>query len=105
MSDDNTHGGAEPPPASAGSRPVAWAIYHRDGTILKLTPASDEAADALRLEQIIDEWSDVDDVRAVPLYRSQTVNATERMVIESVIGMVGPGGIETTLRGLLKRLP
>ena len=49
-----------------------------------------------------EKWADVS-VEKCPVCGGPSLTVTERMVIECVIGIVGPGGIESTLSRLLER--
>ena len=74
MSDDSTQGGAEPSPASAGSQPVAWAVWSPafgypfgDAAIFK--------RNELAVEMCAMNGYGVDDI--VPLYRQPTLSDEE----------------------------
>jgi len=98
MNTDNTQGGAEPSPASAGSRPVAWAVMNG--------------------EKPLWVWYDKDaPPHAVPLYRhagnhgergKPALNDEEREAIEFAIRkstrLRDGGRTGAALRGLLERL-
>ena len=75
MSDDNTQGGAEPSPASAGSQPVAWAVEF-DGGVEPFCLSFDKG-------KAIDEAGGVG--RVVPLYRSPTLTDEEREAIKMAV--------------------
>jgi len=98
MSDDNTKRDAEPSPASAGSRPVAWAVMNGEKP---LWVWYDKYADA--------------PPHAVPLYRQPTLTNDEEEAIRGALGwllwceqnrQIGDGGRKdiATLRALLERL-
>jgi hypothetical protein len=106
MSDDNTQGGAEPSPASAGSQPVAWiAVF--DGH-----DADGEFVWADRGRAM--EWASArQGVTIAPLYLQPqpTLTDAEREAIESCIWDYeqcdddeGCANMVSTLRGLLERL-
>jgi len=96
MSDDNTHDGKEPSPASAGSRPVAWRAYADDGseTVHLFYEQARAAAD---------EWN----WSVEPLYRSSTLTHEEREVLLAIKADAAYRAMERTervVRGLLDRL-
>jgi hypothetical protein len=69
MSDDNTRGGAEPSPASAGSQPVAWATVSTEGaTAGTLWTFSDSIEAAFRKK--VDSYQPCD---IMPLYSQPQV--------------------------------
>jgi hypothetical protein len=81
MSTDNTQGGAEPSPASAGSHgsasrwngvPVAWAAVVQNGVPLCLAYHRQDAQGAV-----------VGMAQVVPLYRSPTLTDEEREAISA----------------------
>jgi len=86
MSDDNTQGGAEPSPASAGSHgsasrwngvPVAWAAVVQNGVPLCLAYHRQDAQGAV-----------VGMAQVVPLYRSPTLTDAEREALKKVLRRV-----------------
>jgi hypothetical protein len=91
MSDDNTRDAAEPSLASAGSQPVAWAVF--DGhDRMHLAPGYSEAESCA--EDIGGE--------IVPLYRKPTLTDAEREAIERAV--LGDDSFHAaTLRSLLER--
>jgi hypothetical protein len=96
MDTGNTQDGAEPSLASAGSQPVAWAVF--DGhDRMHLAPGYSEAESCA--EDIGGE--------IVPLYRKPTLTDTERTCLGYAIRKMdaeyaaGPAGV---LRELLERL-
>jgi hypothetical protein len=103
MSDDNTQGGAEPSPASAGSQPVAWiAVF--DGH-----DADGEFVWADRGRAM--EWASArQGVTIAPLYLQPqpTLTDAEREAIEAAIRSWPAIGVSRenvdSLRGLLERL-
>ncbi len=109
MNADNTQGGAEPSPASAGSQPVAWAVWSPSFGY----PFGDAAIfkrNEMAVEMCVMNGYGVDDI--VPLYRQPTLSDEERAAIEKAIGRELDaewyGGPEpdrvVALRGLLERL-
>jgi hypothetical protein len=117
MSDDNTQDGAEPSPASAGSRgePVAWGVFYGDG---KLHSSWDSHAKAECTAVTMRRFDHLG-VYVSPLYRSPTLTDEEREALEwaEVAAMVDAAN-ETdaddvvayerrtaTLRVLRERLP
>jgi hypothetical protein len=102
MNDDNTQGGAEPSPASAGSHrePVAWAVVLADGQRIYDVYGIEEEAKA------IDE-AVTGNHGIVPLYRSPTLTAEEREAVEVAAQAYADDHGErfaATLRALLERL-
>ena len=117
MSNDNTQGGSEPSPASAGSRPVAWVVALGgdgliiDGIFLRRTQA--EEACAWRNEHT------TYGARIIPLYEKPQTTLTDderesllfcyRAALPEAEKLGGNAGElcrmhRYTLRGLLKRL-
>jgi hypothetical protein len=98
MNDDNTQGGAEPSPASAGSHrePVAWAVVLADGQRIYDVYGTEEEAKA------IDE-AVTGNHGIIPLYRSPTLTDAEREAIAYYVGTGGPDRVDATLRSLLER--
>jgi hypothetical protein len=103
MNTDNTQGGAEPSPASAGSHgsasrwngvPVAWAAVVQNGVPLCLAYHRQDAQGAV-----------VGMAQVVPLYRSPTLTDAEREAIKESIKFAFPAShpTATTLRNLLQR--
>ena len=109
MSDDNTQDGAEPSPASAGSRgePVAWGVFYGDG---KLHSSWDSHAKAECTAVTMRRFDHLG-VYVSPLYRSPTLTDEERAAIAEAAGAYNDNDddeecakIAATLHGLLKRL-
>jgi len=77
MSDDNTHGGSEPSPASAGSRGVAaaWAAFADDTGDTGVT-----SLNRASVEEVANRmgWS------VVPLYRHPALTDEERGAVDRV---------------------
>jgi hypothetical protein len=104
MSDDNTQGGAEPSPASAGSRPVAFLVEGHGRYASTAVFLLQEDADAYRTTG----------ATISPLFRrpQPTLTEEEREAIEKAMGRELDaewyGGPEpdrvVALRGLLERL-
>jgi len=92
MNTDNTQGGAEPSPASAGSQPVAWMVEWTDHI------------DLFRSRSCA-EYVASGDVKVQPLYRQPTLTDEEREAIEESIKFAFPAShpTATTLRNLLNR--
>ena len=72
MSNDNTQDGAEPSPASAGSRPVGWGAVASDGSVVCMMRRRADVASYV-----------VDGTPIVPLYRSPTLTEAEREAISA----------------------
>jgi hypothetical protein len=107
MNTDNTQGGAEPSPASAGSQPVAWATVSTEGaTAGTLWTFSDSIEAAFRKK--VDSYQPCD---IVPLYRKPqpTLTDEEREAVEWFSNFARPqngpviGRHAAALRGLLER--
>jgi hypothetical protein len=79
MNTDNTQDGAEPSPASAGSRgePVAWGVFYGDG---KLHSSWDSHAKAECTAVTMRRFDHLG-VYVSPLYRSPTLTDAEREAI------------------------
>lgn len=103
MSDDNTQGGAEQSPASAGSHgsasrwngvPVAWAAVGKNGVPMWLAYHRQDAEGAV-----------VGMAEVVPLYRhpQPTLTDEEREAIAYYVGTGGPDMVDATLLSLLER--
>jgi len=100
MDTDNTRGAAEPSPASAGSQPVAFAVFGADGHCVG-TYATQEHA------RIVTEELACDGMVCEPLYRQPTLTDEEREAIAGAIASEhGRGAFAwaATLKGLLERL-
>ena len=94
MSDDNTQDAAEPSPASAGSQPVAWAVYVTSRAIPPLLYHSRPSLD----------WEPKE---LAPLYRSPSLATEERLAVEwaaTVAREQSQVALHKTLRSLLDRL-
>ena len=74
MNTDNTQGGAEPSPASAGSQPAGWGAVASDGSVVCMMRRRADVASYV-----------VDGTPIVPLYRSPTLTDEEREAIEWAI--------------------
>ena len=104
MSNDNTQGAAEPSPASAGSQPVAWAVWSPafgypfgDAAIFK--------RNELAIEMCVMNGYGVDDI--VPLYRKPMLEDEELKAIRraaAVAREMHDSRLEAALGDLLKRL-
>lgn len=81
MSDDNTQEGAEPSPASAGSRPVAWGAVASDGSVVCMMRRRADVASYV-----------VDGTPIVPLYRQPPLTLTDvqRQAIEAGVKALRP---------------
>ena len=100
MSDDNTQGGAEPSPASAGSQPVAWEIRRSDGALEAITRCVGMSEQILRC---------IGGGTILPLHRQPqpTLTDEERDVLDRLAHDASYRRMERTervLRGLLERL-
>ena len=94
MSNDNTRDGAEPSPASAGSQPVAWAVYVPNPAIPPLLYHARPSLD----------WEPKE---MSPLYRSPSLATEERLAVEwaaTVAREQSQVALHKTLRSLLERL-
>jgi hypothetical protein len=99
MNTDNTQGDAEPSLASAGSRPVAWAVeWKGDTTIDRSTFCYTE--DGARCKA--DECPALDGV-LVPLYRRPTLTDEEREAIQRAIDSQQDRAAEMHSRSALSR--
>ena len=91
MSDDNTQGGAEPSPASAGSQPVGWGAVASDGSVVCMMRRRADVASYV-----------VDGSPIVPLYRSPPLSDEEREAIMRAMYRV-VGADSAILWSLLER--
>lgn len=104
MNTDNTNGDAEPSPASAGSQPVAWAVWSPSFGY----PFGDAAIfkrNELAVEMCVINGYGVDDI--VPLYRKPTLADEELKAIRraaAVAREMHDSRLESALGNLLERL-
>jgi hypothetical protein len=105
MDIDNTQGGAEPSPASAGSQPVAYEVWWEGAVRRPYFVSADEKPSG----------NFTPAPRCTPLYRKPMLTNDEEEAIRGALGwllwcdqnrQIGDGGKKdiATLRGLLERL-
>jgi hypothetical protein len=106
MNTDNTQGDAEPSPASAGSQPVAWAVFHAHGTTVWDSETQARKVANEWLASRVWVWAEV-----VPLFRSPALTAEEREAIACAAESYADNDddedcarVAATLRGVIERL-